>query len=239
MPGKSLKVTAGPVTRSFPNALRYLGACAVICCATASSQAATIIKLNLGNTGPDIGTVGGVLQTTDDGNAATTGNQNSAIDFVGPLSGFPDVPTSIASFSLGNLTPAGNTLTVGSLAIQNYTGGTFSLFDPANVLLLSGTLGNSSLAGTIGVPGTGSVFSSSFATATGGTLAPLLVANSLSLSIALTEVNGGAGFAVSNDTLQPFLASASVDIAADLIPEPASMGMLAFGVAALVSRRRK
>lgn len=209
-----------------------------LCGVATSSQAATIMKLSLGSTTADVGMVGGFLLTLDDGNGATTGSQNTAIDFVGPLAATPDVLTETGSFTLGNLAVSGPAQTLGNVVVQNYTGGAFSVYDPANVLLLSGNLSSSALTGTVGAPGTGSVFTTSTATITGGTLAPLFVANSLSLSVSLLSVNGGAGFAVSQSVLQPFSADSTVTIAADVIPEPASLGVMTIALAGLVRRRR-
>src|SRR5262245_27169360 len=75
-----------------------------------AAQAGTIIKLSLGGTGPDLtytGGAGGVLSTVNDGNGGTTGDQNTAIDFLDFLSAIPDIPTSIASYSLSGVTAAG------------------------------------------------------------------------------------------------------------------------------------
>jgi hypothetical protein len=203
-----------------------------------TAQAATIMKLSLGATTADLGMVGGALLTLNDGNGATTGMQNTAIDFVGPLGAIPDVLTESGSFTLGNLTATGPAQTLDNVVVQDFTGGSFSVYDPANILLLSGNLGNSALTGTIGAPGTGSVFTTSAATITGGTLAPQFVANSLSLSVSLLSVNAGTGFAVTQTVLQPFSADAQVTIAADPIPEPASIGVMTFALAGLAMRRR-
>ena len=52
-----------------------------------TADAGTIIKLSLGNTGPDIEYSGGVLSTVDDGIVGTPGDQNTSIDFLDFLSG--------------------------------------------------------------------------------------------------------------------------------------------------------
>ncbi len=202
-------------------------------CATASAlQAGTIIKLNLGEVGPDVSfTQAGVFGTIDDGNAATIGNQNTAIEFADGLDDIPDIGTNVGSFTLSGLAAVGPAQVFGTLLIQNFAGGSFNLYDPANVLLLSGTLSASTLTGVVGPPGTGSVFSTGPMTVTGGTLLPRIVPNTLSLSLTLTNVNGGAGLSVGNTApiLQPFTADSTVAMAATVVPEPATFALFAFG----------
>jgi len=222
---------------------RVIAALLVMGFAASTASAATIIKLNLGDVGPDIAMNGGVLGTSNDGIAATTGNQNTAITYVGPLSGLTSITTNTASFTLANVTPVGAAVQVGTTAIQSFTGGTFSLYDPNNTLLLSGLVGNSTLTGVVGPPGTGALFSTTLTTPTGGTLASLIAPGSVALSISLSNVNGGAGFSISPvggpGTLQNFVADATVQIDGNPVPEPASLSVLGLGAVALLRRRRR
>jgi hypothetical protein len=97
------------------------------------------------------------------------------------------------------------------------------------------------LTGVIGPPGTGALFTTTLGTATGGTLAPLLLPGTVSLSMNMTNVNGGLGFGVgaSAPLLLPFTADASVNIAADPVPEPTTIMLAMLGsVAALGVARR-
>jgi hypothetical protein len=207
-----------------------------------SVQAGTIIKLDLGSdTAPDIeysGGAGGTLSTADDGNPTMDGDQATEIDFLD----FLDRPSIQGSFSMEDLTADGAASTFGPLVIQNFTGGTLSLYDTANALLLSGTLDNSALTGPIGEPATGALFTTSFATITGGSLQPLILQDTLTLSMSLTDINEGAGFSVVGApslVLDAFDAGATLNIAADPIPEPLSLILLLTGGALAASAIRR
>src|SRR3954467_6764638 len=156
----------------------------------------TVLKLSLGNTGPDLAmNASGVLGTTSDGNAATSGDQNTAIEYTGfldPL--FADVTTTSASFSLAGLQRTGNPNNFGTVIVQDFFGGTFSLYGASNDLLLSGNLQDSTLTGVLGSTGTGSIFTTKVGTFTNGSLLQYVLPNSLNVSIALTNVNNGSGF---------------------------------------------
>ena len=132
-----------------------------------SSNAATIIKLNLGGVGPDVAMPAGVLGTMSDGIAVTTGDQNTDVEFTGFLDGpFPDITTTDASFSLSGLAPVGAPSVFGSLVIQSFSGGTFTLYnnDVLNTVLLTGPMTTSALTGVIGPPGTGALFTTTLGT---------------------------------------------------------------------------
>jgi len=216
-------------------------------------HAGTIIKLSLGSDAPaDVEFDGTTLSTVDDLIVPTTGDQNTAIDYQDFLSGMADIVLPDASFSMNGLTESGPASVFGGfLVIQNFTGGTFELYDPApgNPLLLSGALANSTLTGPIGPPATGALFTTSFALVTGGSLAPLIEKNSLTLSMNLSSINNGSGLSVTTivgpapvSSLDPFRADASVNIAAERIPEPATTVLLFLGttlaVVSIPSRRR-
>jgi len=218
-------------------------ACALVVAGSVSAHAGTIIKLNLGGIGPDVGMNGvGLLSTTDDGVGGTTGDQNTDIEYTGVLNFIPDLNTNSASFSLQGLNAVGPANVFGSLVIQNFLGGQFQLFDPANTLLLQGPLTNSALTGVLGPPGTGALFTTTLGIVNGGTLAPFITGN-VSLSMNLTNVNGGLGFGVAGGgpQLNPFLADGSLSISADAVPEPTTLALIGLGTltAAAVSRRRR
>jgi hypothetical protein len=127
------------------------------------------------------------------------------------------------------------------LVIQPFSGGTFSLYDPANVLLLTGPLTSSALTGVIGPPGTGALFTTTLGNVTSGTLAPMIAPGSVSLSMNITNVNGGAGFSVPipGGIVGSFVADSSVGISGN-VPEPATLGLVGVFVflGVMNSRRR-
>lgn len=220
-----------------------LGILTAVCLNATSTRAGTFIKLDLGGSGPDLQmNSAGLFSTVDDGNASTMGDQNTSVQFSDFLDPLPDINTDSASVTLNGLVVIGPALTFGNVVVQNFFGGQFSLFDSANVLLLQGLINASSLTGTVGPPGTGSIFTTTFGTITGGTLAPLIQPGSLSLSISLTNVNGGSGFGLVSGNLAPFLADGSLDLAGQsAVPEPASplLIMLAAGAAGVWRLRRR
>jgi PEP-CTERM motif len=212
-----------------------------------AANAATIIKLSLGNTGPDVEFNGGVFSTSDDLVPGTVGNQNTAAEFLDFLNFQPDVPTPTASYTLSGVTAVGPPANVFGNVVQSFAGGNFFLYDPSNALLLSGQLGTSVLFGTVGPPSTGAVFSTSVASVTGGSLGPFISPNSLSLSISMTNVNSGpagTGFQLGpgpgGSILLPFRADVTQTIAGDA-PEPSSvlLAMLGGVLFSAYSLRRK
>ncbi len=242
--------------------IQAVAVCACVYGTSSLALAGTIIKLDLGNVGPDIGMgpLGapynlppGFLSTIDDGNPGTTGDQNTGIVYTGFLSPLPNVtipPGPPASFTLTGLQAVPPTTVVAGLVIQSFVGGSFSLYDPGNNLLLQGPLTNSALSGVTGPPGTGALFTTTLgAISPASLLFPFIAPGTVSLSMNLTNVNGGTGFNVipliSGGTLQPFLADGSLSISADPsgigpgIPEPASLTLLFLGVAAAACGRRR
>jgi hypothetical protein len=187
----------------------------------------------------------GVLSTVDDLNAGTTGEQNTAVDFQGFLSGIPDIPPLNGSVTLNGVTRVGSaTVFPFGLMMQNFSGGNVSIYDASNTLLLSGSLNASTLAGAVGPPGTNSLFTTTFNHVTGGTLASQIGPETVALKMNITDVNGGAGFSVATDgsILNPFTAEALLTITGEQpIPEPAAALLLTIGTAMTVFtiRRRR
>jgi hypothetical protein len=219
---------------------------------SSASQAGTIIRLGLGSdASPDIEFDGTTLSTFDDGVAGTTEDQNTNVDFQGLLESFAtDIPTSVASVSLNGLVAAPPaTVVAGTLVIQNFTGGSFILRNAANVELLSGTLGGSSIAGTLGGTGTGALFTTSFSSVNPtGTLAQYIKPNTLTLSMSFTNVlsGGASGFAlapfgIDTSKLSAFTGDVTINISAEAIPEPMSATLLfvAVSLTGLAYRTRR
>jgi hypothetical protein len=222
--------------------------CALVVSLASISYAGTIIKLNLGGVGPDIQMgANGILSTVDQtAGPPPTGDQLTNIEYTDFLNFIPNVNTNVASFSLSGLQrdAGGAQLTFG-LAIQGFHGGTFSLYDASDNLLLTGPVVTAALAGVTAPPGTGSLFTTSLGSVTGGSLAGLIQPGSVSISMNLGTVNGGLGFSTlpgagGINVLQPFQADASALISANAIPEPASLTLvLAAGIfGGSIGRRR-
>jgi len=230
------------MTRYTLTAAGALTFCAAIAITGITAHAATIIKLNLGGTGPDIQLAGGFLSTVDDGDATTTGDQNTAILFDDFLDGGnPDINTSTASVTISGLALNGPAVVVGPFVAQAFTGGTISIYSPApaNTLLLQGVLGDSALTGNIGPPPNGSVFTTTFANVTGGTLDPFIADNTLSIQMTLSNINGGAGLSA-GVFVNPFVADSSVTIDAEPVPEPtAALLAVICGLIPAAARRRR
>jgi hypothetical protein len=219
---------------TYRGAIRLLAIGAVIGIFTSAGQAGTILKLNPGTAASNIEFNAGVLSTVDDLNAGTTGEQNTAVDFQGFLSGIPDIAPLNASMTLNGISRVGSaTVFPFGLMMQNFSGGTVSIYDASNMLLLSGSLNASTLAGAAGPPGTDALFTTTFNLVTGGTLAPQIGLGTIALKMNITDVNGGAGFTVASpdSILNPFSAEALLTITGEqAIPEPATALLLAFGM---------
>jgi hypothetical protein len=234
--------------------LNGIGGALLVLLLTAHASQAAIVKLDLAKSpgpdlGPDIVYTGAVLATPSDGNALTTGSQDTAIVFGDFLS--PFVPTT-GSYSLHNLTTNGPATTVGvpggTLVFQPMKNGDFQLYDSGNVNLLDVDLTTSStlLTGSLN-SSTGGLITVTNATVVGGTLAPLIVSNSISFSMAFSNIlTGGTTGALvvgGGGILQPFTASATKEIGgepSDLgVPEPSSAVLLALGsLCGAIIRRR-
>ena len=207
---------------------------------TAMAVPTTVIKIGLGETGPDVAMIAGVFGTTDDGVAGTTGLQNTDIDFTGFLSGMPDILNG-ASFTLSNVLASGPATLVGPVVSQNTTGGTFELYDNSNNLLLSGVLGLGAISGST-VSSAGAIFNVTTTTYTGGSLLPAVVSSPAGLSFSFTAIttNGLPGLLPGqNGYLSDFVADATGNLDAESVPEPMTLGLLGLGLAGAAVRRRR
>lgn len=231
------------MVRSALRGICVVLSCAVLGAMSSQAQAGTMIKLNLGGVGPDIELAGGVLSTFDDGIAATTGDQNTAIEFTDFLDGGnPDINTSTASVTIDGLAISGSATVGPGFVTQAFKGGTISLYGPAptNTLLLQGQLQSSSIFAATG-PGGGTFFTTTFGNVTGGTLDAAIANNTLTMQMTLANVNGGAGV-TAGAVMNPFLSDAFVTLDSDpAVPEPATCVFAVFGCVAAVaaSKRRR
>jgi hypothetical protein len=213
-------------------------------CLAQTAAADTIIKFDLGNTGPDLQYSGGVFSTIDDGMAASLGDQNTGIDYVGFLDPLLADILAGASFTLEGVNSVGAASVVGPLVSQQTDGGTFSIWNEANELLLSAELGEGVLSAATGVS-VGSFFNTEVVNFTGGSLLSYIAATPGGISIALANILTGnvTGVLVGqNNNLLDFTADADGLITGEPadIPEPSTM--ILFGSAAiggLLRRRRR
>jgi hypothetical protein len=237
----------------------WIAICAIVSSMGQLANAGTIIKLSLGgDSAADIefsGGAGGILSTVNDGvgGPASPGDQNTSVDFLDFLSDIPDIITNIASYSLNGVKASGPALLFAGLVTQPFVDGNFQIYDPAGALLLDVDLGSSVFnSGALG--GTGSSFSVTNGSIVGGSLQPRIVDNSISFSIAMTNIVPSSPplFTPSDPpadppgiftlgTLNEFTGDGSKLIAAE-VPEPMGLVLATIGSASavvFVSRRRR
>ncbi|MCA9217887.1 MAG: PEP-CTERM sorting domain-containing protein [Planctomycetales bacterium] len=212
------------------------------------ANAETIIKLGLSTDSlADIELISGELSTVDDGLGATAGDQNTEVTFLNSVlsaAGSQPFGGNNLSFTMGGVNLAGSPAMIGNSILQETTGGSFALYDTNNELLLSATLGDGILSGPVGGTATGGFLTTEFGAFTGGSILTAYDLNLIdsSLSISLTDVNGGDGLSLTNDgQVADFTADATANIGASVAaPEPSSLSL--FGLALLcmagIVRRR-
>lgn len=208
-----------------------------------ASATQTIVKASLFEGGADVTFDGAVFSTITDGDLTSLGDQNTRVNFLGALDTVTDINDPFASFTLAGVTIAGAPTPVGPVVVQPTNGGTFSLWDESNTLLLSGVLNDGAITGS-STAETGSFFNVSFMSFTGGSLAPLLDPDSAGISFALSSIFGGGvlGLQIVNGALAPFTADGlvAIDGSPAAVPEPMSAALLVIGggAAAWVRRRK-
>ncbi len=223
--------------------ITFLFACVMVF-SFAEARAETIIKVGLGNTGPDVSLTSGVFGTVPDGGGAP-GDQITDIDFVGFFSFIPDVLDG-ASFSLDNVILSGVADVGPGVVSQETAGGTFSLYGTDGSLLLGGALDGGVIVGSTGVS-TGSFFNTNIAVFSAGSLLPYLIAESAGLSLALTSISGvqgatGLSYSCGDDdkcSLDWFSADATGLIEGTSVPEPLSAALVLSGLISGAAIRRK
>lgn len=228
-------------------AFKFLLPLAALLLLSSSASAETIMKYDLGGTGPDVQLVGNVFSTINDGFSGTPGQQNTALDFTGFLdSTFSDILAG-ASMTISNVQTIGNALVVlnNGIVQQNTTGGTVSFWNASGALLLSGSLASGSISGTLD-GSTGSFFNTTAMTFTGGSLLPYLSPTSGGFSLALSNIftGGFSGFDIVSPTaglsrLGNFTADAGGLISGTSVPEPTSMFLLGSAILGGIARRKK
>jgi hypothetical protein len=203
----------------------FVGALFALVLLSNASHASTIIKLDLGGTGPDLNYTGGIfgtLNTVSDGVVATTGDQNTTVLFTDFLSGLipnprPGSYTLLGATATGAPTPLG-----GGVVMQNFSGGNFKIYDTSNAILLDVNLSTSLLVGG----GNGAFFNITNGTVIGGSpaITSQLVSNSIGMSMTLSNISGGGlTIAPGGGSLNSFFADATKEITATQVPEPAAI----------------
>lgn len=230
------------MSNSFNRVVRAAAPALVIAALSASAQAGTVIKLTLDDLGqtptdPDVTWIRGTLATPNDGIAATTGMQNTAVDFVGDLNGLSDISAG-GSFTITGIDASGAPMAFGGVVIQPTMGGQIALYAADNSLLLSADINEGSITGSSS-GSAASFFTIDSMVLTGGSLLSLLQPSPSALAIALTDVDssGTPGLRIVSGALANFTASATVNIDA-LIPAPASATVLG-GLLGFTARRRR
>lgn len=230
----------------FPNFKKTFFVLAFILISSSTAKALTIIQVSLGGQGngfQEIQYVGSALSTINDGDGATIGDQDTNVIFDNLLSSVADIASG-ASFTLSGISANGAPSVAGPVISQDTVGGTFSLFDNANTLLLSGNLSDGVLVGSDN-GSVASTFSTTFGNFNGGTLLPLIPnLNTLFLALTLSNVQtaGASGLDVAFGIIQNFSGNGQISIDAELAatPEPFTLGLLFTGtlMGAFISRRK-
>lgn len=219
--------------------------CAVVLLlfAASSASADTILKFSLSEVDSDILYEGGELFTPSDGDLSTPGDQNTALNFTGFLDGlFTDIEEESASFTLDSVVAVGDASLTAGIIAQQTDGGTFSIWDDNNELLLSAELGEGAISGSANAS-TGSFFNTEVVNYTGGSLLAFVLPSpgGISLSLASIMTNGEVGLRILNDELQDFQADANGLVTGEPIPEPSTVALFLTGLmgGALTRRKKK
>jgi hypothetical protein len=223
---------------------------ALLFVSVAPVSADTLIKFGLDEPGttasaPDLQYFDGVFQTVNQGDASTLGDQNTGLLFTGFLQGVMADIVSGASLTIADVFGIGAAYenpNIGTIS-QQTSGGTLSIWDNNNALLLSAELGEGVITGAANVP-TGSFFSTEFVNFTGGSMLQFINPFPGNISLSMLGITTGQAIGLlvnEGGELQNFTGFGNGLVTAQEIseiPEPATAMLILSGLLGTVMRRR-
>jgi hypothetical protein len=172
----------------------------------------------------------------------TPGDLNTTIDYMigAPLALSSGFPSSAASVTMSGMLASSPPVIGESFMLQVFDLGNLAVYDENHELLLSANLIKSGLQGALG-PGDKQGLFLGFGEVTGGSIANLIIADSLQLRIKFPKIGGG--FFVSsppNSQLAEFTTwTSTVELLAIRVPEPSAALLVAAVAWVVVPLRRR
>ncbi len=217
--------------------------------ASASAAVTTIIKLDFGGPGTTADVTynqaTGVLTTLT--SAGSVGKALTGIEYSGGLEYLADFdPLSGASIEFSFTAAPSGSFVDPVESSQVFRNGSFTIFAPTNETLLTGTISEALLLSDDPTSALFTAGGEGNVTYTGGQLLPLISPLGAAFTLTMTTFSPpfaitGAGPDGFGGTLQTFRSQATGSFDAEItaVPEPASIGLVAIGLAFVSSRRRK
>jgi hypothetical protein len=229
---------------------KQFSACILLClvslCGRAYGETVLSFTLQGGLASNDFEFSGGEFSSIIDPGVTQPNGQLTDLQFETFFDGIPDIGSG-AVISMSGLLKTGTTVTFGNIVTQQFSGGSFSIFDDMDNLLLGGTIASSSLVGST-AGGNATISNSDPVTFTSGSLLSLVDPNSGAFSLAMDDVRTGGALGLRGSStgtmdgqLQDFSARLTGQFeAAVAVPEPSSVVLLVlFGLVAVGKSRRR